>query len=101
MLVHALAVLTVPFLFTARRVAVPDVRFDWLVDHWKPASVVPAYLHVVDIAGLVKGAHEGQVGVASGCGFPCVTSFLYLYTGTWECLPFQHQCMRCPLSRRP
>ncbi len=25
------------------------------------ASKVPAYLNVVDIAGLVKGAHEGQV----------------------------------------
>ena len=24
-------------------------------------SSVPAYLNVVDIAGLVKGAHEGQV----------------------------------------
>ena len=39
----------------------PDERFDFLVDHWKPASVVPAYLNVVDIAGLVKGAHEGEV----------------------------------------
>jgi len=42
------------------RVAVPDERFDFLVEHWKPASVVPAYLNVVDIAGLVKGAHEGE-----------------------------------------
>ncbi len=44
-----------------RRVPVPDSRYDWLCDHWKPASTIPAYLHVVDIAGLVKGAHEGQV----------------------------------------
>eukprot|EP00051_Salpingoeca_urceolata_P000113 m.32852 g.32852 ORF g.32852 m.32852 type:complete len:396 (+) comp10174_c0_seq1:46-1233(+) len=42
------------------RVPVPDTRFDWLVDHHKPASAVPAFLNVVDIAGLVKGAHEGQ-----------------------------------------
>jgi len=42
------------------RVAVPDARYDWLCEHWKPASRIPAYLNVVDIAGLVKGAHEGQ-----------------------------------------
>jgi obg-like ATPase 1 len=42
------------------RVAVPDERFDWLVDYWKPASVVPAVLNVTDIAGLVKGANEGE-----------------------------------------
>jgi len=42
------------------RVAVPDQRFDWLVEHWKPASVVPAVLNVTDIAGLVKGANEGE-----------------------------------------
>ncbi|KAL5489671.1 hypothetical protein EMCRGX_G018789 [Ephydatia muelleri] len=42
------------------RVAVPDERFDYLCQQWKPASIVPAYLHVVDIAGLVKGAHEGK-----------------------------------------
>ena len=44
-----------------RRVAVPDTRYDWLCEHWKPPSCVPAYLHVVDIAGLVQGAHEGKV----------------------------------------
>jgi len=42
------------------RIAVPDERFDWLVQHHKPASKVPAYLNVTDIAGLVKGASEGQ-----------------------------------------
>lgn len=42
------------------RVAVPDERFDWLCDFHKPPSKVPAYLNVVDIAGLVKGAHEGE-----------------------------------------
>lgn len=42
------------------RVAVPDERFDWLCEHYKPASKVQAYLNIVDIAGLVKGAHEGQ-----------------------------------------
>ncbi|KAJ3189231.1 Obg-like ATPase [Gaertneriomyces sp. JEL0708] len=42
------------------RVAVPDTRFDWLCDFYKPASKVPAFLTVTDIAGLVKGAAEGQ-----------------------------------------
>lgn len=42
------------------RVAVPDERLDWLADLHKPPSKVPAFLHVVDIAGLVKGASAGQ-----------------------------------------
>lgn len=42
------------------RVAVPDDRFDWLVDHWKPGSNVSAYLDVWDIAGLVKNASQGE-----------------------------------------
>eukprot|EP01137_Pigoraptor_chileana_P026656 Opistho-2@8300 len=42
------------------RCAVPDERFDWLCEHHKPASKVPAYLQITDIAGLVKGASEGQ-----------------------------------------
>jgi len=42
------------------RVPVPDERFDFLCEYHKPLSKVPAYLNVVDIAGLVKGASEGQ-----------------------------------------
>lgn len=42
------------------RVAVPDERFDWLVDHWKPGSSVSAYLDIWDIAGLVKNASQGE-----------------------------------------
>ena len=42
------------------RVAVPDKRFEWLCDLYKPRSKVPTYLDVVDIAGLIKGASEGQ-----------------------------------------
>lgn len=42
------------------RVPVPDERWEFLCKHHKPASKVPAYLSVVDIAGLVKGANEGQ-----------------------------------------
>uniref|UniRef100_A0A224XDR3 Obg-like ATPase 1 n=1 Tax=Panstrongylus lignarius TaxID=156445 RepID=A0A224XDR3_9HEMI len=42
------------------RVPVPDTRYDYLCEYYKPASKVPAFLNVVDIAGLVKGASEGQ-----------------------------------------
>ncbi|KAF9166544.1 hypothetical protein DFQ26_007616 [Actinomortierella ambigua] len=42
------------------RVAVPDDRFDWLIDHYKPEKVTPAYLTVIDIAGLVRGAANGE-----------------------------------------
>lgn len=42
------------------RVPVPDARFDYLCEYHKPVSKVPAFLNVVDIAGLVKGAAEGQ-----------------------------------------
>jgi len=42
------------------RVPVPDPRYDYLSEYFKPASKVPAFLNVVDIAGLVKGAAEGQ-----------------------------------------
>lgn len=42
------------------RVPVPDDRWDYLCNFHKPASKVPAFLNVVDIAGLVKGASEGE-----------------------------------------
>jgi obg-like ATPase 1 len=41
------------------RCAVPDARYDHLLRLWKPASEYPAFLKVVDIAGLIKGASEG------------------------------------------
>jgi obg-like ATPase 1 len=42
------------------RVPLPDARFNWLVSHYKPAKEVPGALEVVDIAGLVPGAHKGE-----------------------------------------
>ncbi|KAK7831960.1 obg-like atpase 1 [Quercus suber] len=42
------------------RVNVPDERFEWLCSSFKPKSEVSAFLEIHDIAGLVKGAHEGQ-----------------------------------------
>lgn len=41
------------------RVIVPDERFDWLCEHHKPKSQVPATLTVYDIAGLTRGASTG------------------------------------------
>ena len=38
----------------------PDERFDWLCKHFEPSSKVPAWLEVVDIAGLIKGASNGD-----------------------------------------
>ncbi|KAG5518805.1 hypothetical protein PMAC_002776 [Pneumocystis sp. 'macacae'] len=41
------------------RVAVPDERFDWLCNLYKPLSKIPAFLTIFDIAGLTKGASTG------------------------------------------
>ena len=38
------------------RCPVPDLRFDWLCDLWQSPSKIPAYLHITDIAGLIRGA---------------------------------------------
>lgn len=42
------------------RVTVPDWRFDWLVEKVKPKGQQPAFLDICDIAGLVKGAAQGE-----------------------------------------
>lgn len=42
------------------RVIVPSSRFDALCEKYKPASEVPAYITVFDIAGLTKGASKGE-----------------------------------------
>ncbi|KNH07283.1 GTP binding protein [Perkinsela sp. CCAP 1560/4] len=42
------------------KVALPDPRYDELCAIFKPKSEVPAMLQITDIAGLVKGAAEGQ-----------------------------------------
>jgi len=41
------------------RCPVPDQRFKFLCDLWDSPSRIPAYLHITDIAGLIKGASEG------------------------------------------
>lgn len=42
------------------RVAVPDERLDNIAQIGKSASILPAQLEFVDIAGLVKGASKGE-----------------------------------------
>jgi len=42
------------------RVPLPDERWEWLCELYQTRSKVPSALEVVDIAGLVPGAHEGQ-----------------------------------------
>jgi len=41
------------------RIIVPDDRFDWLCQQYKPKSQVPANLTIFDIAGLTRGASTG------------------------------------------
>lgn len=41
-------------------VLVPDVRLEAIASRVKPKSVVPTTFEFTDIAGLVKGAHEGE-----------------------------------------
>ena len=45
---------------TEARVEVPDPKWRKLCDAWKPKNEIPAFLTVYDIAGLVKGASEGE-----------------------------------------
>lgn len=41
-------------------VSVPDPRLDRIVKHIPPQKVIPAILKLVDIAGIVKGAADGE-----------------------------------------
>jgi len=68
---------------SAAQVPVPDPRFNLLCEHFKPASEVSAQLNVWDIAGLVRGANEGNglgndflshIGAVDGI-FHCVRAF--------------------------
>ena len=41
-------------------VTVPDPRLDWLAGVYQPKKLTPATIEFVDIAGLVKGASQGE-----------------------------------------
>ena len=42
------------------RVTVPDLRLKQIADYIQPEKVIPSQVEFVDIAGLVKGASEGE-----------------------------------------
>ena len=48
-------------------ITVPDERLNKLVEIDKPASVVPAVVEIVDIAGLVKGRAKARGWVINSC----------------------------------
>ena len=52
-------------------VAVPDERLDKLEEMSKSAKKIPAVVEFYDIAGLVKGAHEGQELLPLGIRCKC------------------------------
>lgn len=41
-------------------VKVPDERLDKIAQISQPAKIIPTFIEFTDIAGLVKGAHEGE-----------------------------------------
>jgi len=41
-------------------VKVPDERLNKIAEISKPAKIIPTFIEFTDIAGLVKGAHEGE-----------------------------------------
>ncbi|KII89623.1 hypothetical protein PLICRDRAFT_39737 [Plicaturopsis crispa FD-325 SS-3] len=41
------------------RIPVPDARFEWLCETYKPTTRIPAFLTCIDIAGLTAGASTG------------------------------------------
>jgi obg-like ATPase 1 len=41
------------------RIPVPDDRFTWLAEVYKPSNKIPAFLTCIDIAGLTAGASTG------------------------------------------
>ena len=41
-------------------VKVPDTRLNKIAEISQPAKIIPAFIEFTDIAGLVKGAHEGE-----------------------------------------
>merc|ERR1719222_1762207 len=45
---------------TETRAFLEDERFDWLVAKDKPKNEVKAFVTVVDIAGLISGASQGE-----------------------------------------
>lgn len=54
------------------RIPVPDTRFEWLCDVYKPASRVPAFLTCIDIAGLTAVRLSSSFLVSVHSSYPRV-----------------------------
>jgi len=65
-------------------VAVPDSRLEVLSNLSKSQKIVPTSVEFVDIAGLVKGASQGEVHVHSpytheSCAHDCFTGNCHVF----------------------
>lgn len=72
------------------RVIVPDDRYDFLCDAFKPKSCVPAVLAVTDIAGLVKGAAEGEGLGNAFLSHISATDALYMVVRCFSSVDIEH-----------
>lgn len=75
------------------RVLVPDARFDWLCDLYKPVSRVPAVLTCIDIAGLT--AVRPSIPFFNPLMKSSTLQGCFNWCRSWQCLPVQ-----CPGCRR-
>lgn len=66
------------------KVAVPDARLDVLSSLSKSQKSVPASIEFVDIAGLVKGASQGEVKSSLFCFILLNTSIVF-----WSWMQFE------------
>lgn len=61
------------------RCIVPDSKVSYLNNIYKPASFIPAYMKIVDIAGIIKGASEGAgLGNAFLSHISCVDGLYHI-----------------------
>lgn len=67
-------------------VAVPDTRLEVLSNLSKSQKIVPTSVEFVDIAGLVKGASQGEVRIYLSlyCSQDCLTSDFHKEEDTVE-----------------
>jgi len=59
------SVLTAPYPFSTKEPSegiffIPDKRIKYLANYYKSKKVVPPYIKIIDIAGLIKDAHKGE-----------------------------------------
>ena len=82
------------------RVYVPDERFNWLTELYKPKSSVAAFLDIVDIAGLVKCALSAYMLLTACAGqlSVCCLDWCSAVQRTSSCMrthPYRSAASRC------